>query len=172
LDLFRLIETNSFSSIWFWILVAVAWSSASHWILGVPSDLVQRARQEGGNSLERVHELLHINVSRIKNIQKNAGLATATLASFFLTGFAILGFVYWIEFFQAVFMLSFPMVFVGLLNIRAAHKVHDTLPADDDLFKMFRRLRLSIQFIGLLSIFVTSVWGMLFVITYSSFPWL
>lgn len=151
--------------------MAIAWSSASHWILGVPSDLVQRARQEGGKTQERVHELLLINISRIKNIQNTTGLAISTLVSFFLTGFLILGFVYWIEFFQALFLLAFPLVFVGMLSARAARKLDADLPEGEDLYKMFRRLRLTIQFIGLVSISITSVWGMLYVITVSSFPW-
>ncbi len=171
MDLFRLIETNSFSSIWFWIFVAVVWSSASHWILGVPSDLVHRARQEGGKTQERVYELLRINISRIKNILNAASLAIATLVSFFLTGFLLLGFVYGIEFFQAVFLLAFPMVLVGLISVRAARRLDAEFPEGEELYRVFRRLRLTIQFIGLISISITSVWGMLYVITVSSFPW-
>jgi hypothetical protein len=150
--------------------VAISWSSASHWILGVPSDLVQRARREGGKTEERVIALLQINVSRLKNIQRAAGLMLAGIVSFMLTVFVMLGFYYRVEFFQALFMLSFPMVFVGLLSLRAARKLDENLPTGDDLYKLFRRLRLSIQFIGLISIFITSMWGMLYLITVSSFP--
>ncbi|MDG2259117.1 MAG: component of SufBCD complex [Paracoccaceae bacterium] len=159
MDLFRLIETNSFSSVWFWILTAVAWSSASHWILGVPSDLVQRARNEGGEVQDRVQQLLRINIARIKNIQKTAGLAMSTLVSFFLTGCLLLGFVYRIEFFQAVFLLTFPMVFVGWFSLRTARKIDAEMPEGEELYKIFRRLRLTIQFIGLFSITITSMWA-------------
>ena len=104
MDLLSLIETNSFSSIWFWILVAISWSSGSHWILGVPFDLVQRARKVGGVAEERIHTLLRINASRLENIQRIAGFVLTGIVSFFLTAFGILGFVYWIEFFQAQLM--------------------------------------------------------------------
>ena len=170
MDLLSLIETNSFSSIWFWIIIAISWSSGSHWILGVPFDLVQRARKEGGITEERVHMLLKINASRLKNIQKVAGFVLTGIVSFFMTCVGILGFIYWIEFFQALFLLTFPWVFVGMITIRASRNLGEDLPKGEDLYKMFRRLRLGIQAIGLLTIFITSVWGMYFVISVSSFP--
>ncbi|MEM9756043.1 MAG: component of SufBCD complex, partial [Pseudomonadota bacterium] len=30
------IDLRSFSNLWYWIVLAVFWSSASHWGLGVP----------------------------------------------------------------------------------------------------------------------------------------
>ena len=44
------IDPRSFSSLWYWIVLAVAWSSASHWVLGVPFDVVTRARRHGGQA--------------------------------------------------------------------------------------------------------------------------
>lgn len=170
MDLFRLIETNSFSSIWFWLLVAITWSSASHWVLGVPFDLVQKALKEGGATEDRVHTLLRINVARLENIQRIAGMIMIGFTSFMLTVFAILGFYYWIEFFQAMFLLTFPLMLVGLINIYMAHRLDEELPTGKELFKMFRRTRLMIMVIGMLSIFVTSMWGMYHVISVSSFP--
>lgn len=170
MDLLSLIETNSFSSIWFWILVAISWSSGSHWILGVPFDLVQRARKVGGVAEERIHTLLRINASRLENIQRIAGFVLTGIVSFFLTGFAILGFVYWIEFFQALFLLTFPWVFVGTITVNTVRNLDEELPTGEDLYKMFWRLRLAIQGIGLVSIFITSIWGMYSIIRVSSFP--
>ena len=170
MDLFRLIETNSFSSIWFWLLVAITWSSASHWVLGVPFDLVQKAYREGGELEDRVHTLLRINVARMEYIQKVAGMIMIGFTSFMLTVFAVLGFYYWIEFFQAMFMLTFPLMLVGLINIYMSHRLDEQLPSGQELFRMFRRTRLMIMFIGLVSIFVTSLWGMYHVISVSSFP--
>ena len=43
--LFDVIDFRSFSNLWFWIMLAVAWSTASHWVLGIPFDMVLRARQ-------------------------------------------------------------------------------------------------------------------------------
>ncbi len=41
---------GSFSNLWYWIALAVMWSSTSHWVLGVPYDMIQRARREGGQA--------------------------------------------------------------------------------------------------------------------------
>ena len=45
-NVFELIDMRSFSNLWFWIALAVLWSSVSHWVLGVPWDMVMRARKD------------------------------------------------------------------------------------------------------------------------------
>ena len=50
--IFELIDMRSFSNLWYWIVLAVLWSSVSHWVLGVPFDMVQRAKRHGGKSLD------------------------------------------------------------------------------------------------------------------------
>jgi hypothetical protein len=170
MDLFYLIETNSFSSIWFWLLIAITWSSATHWVFGVPFDLVQKAVKEGGDAEARVHTLLKINVARLQNIQRIAGMIMVAVVSFLQTLFAALGFVYGSEFFQALFLLTFPLVFVGLITVTTARRLDHDLPTGKELYKLFRRTRLAIMFIGMASIFVTSMWGMFYLISVSSSP--
>ena len=46
--LFDLIDMRSFSNLWYWIALGVIWSSASHWVLGVPYDMINRARRDEG----------------------------------------------------------------------------------------------------------------------------
>ena len=48
-----------------WIALAVVWSSASHWVLGVPFDMVMRARRVGGQAEADLEDIARINVSRI-----------------------------------------------------------------------------------------------------------
>lgn len=170
MDLLSLIETNSFSNIWFWLLFAITWSSASHWILGVPFDLVQKARKEGGAAEERVLMLLRINIDRMRNIQRIAGLIMVGLISFALTIFCLLGFSYGSEFFQAMFLLMFPLVFVGLISLMTARRLDDELPKGRELFKLFRRTRYKIMTMGMFAIFFTSMWGMFNLVSVSSFP--
>ena len=38
----EVIDLRSFSNLWFWIALAVMWSTVSHWVMGVPWDMVQR----------------------------------------------------------------------------------------------------------------------------------
>ncbi|MDO7630423.1 MAG: component of SufBCD complex, partial [Loktanella sp.] len=46
----QVIDLRSFSSLWYWLFIAIAWSTVSHWVLGVPYDMVQRAKRQGGQA--------------------------------------------------------------------------------------------------------------------------
>ena len=48
-SVFEVIDLRSFSNLWYWIGLAVFWSSVSHWILGVPYDSIMRAKR--GNTI-------------------------------------------------------------------------------------------------------------------------
>lgn len=158
LTVFELIDMRSFSNLWFWIALAVMWSSASHYILGVPYDMVTRARRSGGEAEENLRDMVRVNVNRLLYIGEVGGLWLLAIGCFVLTTLALLGFVYAIEFAQAVFLLAFPMSLVFLLSIRTARRIR---AADGEgLHKMLTRHRLSVQGIGLVSIFITAFWGM------------
>jgi hypothetical protein len=43
----EVIDLRSFSNLWYWIVLAILWSSLSHWTLGVPYHIVTRARLPG-----------------------------------------------------------------------------------------------------------------------------
>ncbi|MGH1579032.1 component of SufBCD complex [Planktotalea sp.] len=151
---------RSFSNLWFWIALAVMWSTASHWVLGVPYDLVLRARRSGGDAVTDMEDLVRINVKRLLYIGRMSGLWLAGLSCFTLTGLALLGFVYWVEIAQAVFLLLAPMTLVGLLSLNTARLIQDEGATGEQLYKRLFRHRISIQIIGMVSIFVTAMWGM------------
>ena len=151
---------RSFSNLWFWIALAVLWSSASHWVLGVPFDMVGRARRHGGQSEIDLDDMVRINANRLLFIAGEAGLWILGFACFMLTALAVLGFWYGIEIAQAVFFLVFPMSLVGLLSLRAAHRIREEGLQGAALCKRLSRLRIFTQIIGMISIFVTSLWGM------------
>jgi hypothetical protein len=159
-SVFELIDMRSFSNLWFWIALAVVWSSASHWILGVPFDMVGRARRRGGATVDDLTDLLRINTARILYIADEAGLWVIASGTFFLTGFAVLGWVYWVEIAQALFLLGFPMSLVSLLSVRTARALHEKDHDLDAVYKRLARHRLMVQGIGMVSIFVTAMWGM------------
>lgn len=151
---------RSFSNLWFWIALAVAWSSASHWVLGVPFDMVTRARRAGGVYVSDLEELTRINVNRLLFISSVSGLWLIGFSAFVLTSCALLGFVYFVEFAQALFLLAFPMSLVWLLSIRTALRIRREDAGGELLCKRLSRHRMAVQGIGTLSIFVTALWGM------------
>ena len=157
---FELIDMRSFSNLWYWISLAVVWSSASHWVLGVPYDMVLRAKRQGGQAEEDMVNIVSVNVRRMQYIGQVAGVWIMAIGSAVLTALGLLGFIYGVEFAQAIFLLAFPLSLVGLLSLRAArlmiNNAHDANAMRDRL----NRHRLHTQLIGVVSIFVTSLFGM------------
>lgn len=156
----ELIDLRSFSNLWFWIMLAVIWSSASHWILGVPYDLVLRARRKGGQHEADMYDLVRINVGRLLYIGRASGLWMTSFGCFIYSILAVLGFYYRIEFAQAVFLIFFPLGFVGLLTLATARGIEAEELVGEELYKRLARHRVYVQLIGMIAIFVTSMWGM------------
>ncbi|MFC6638067.1 component of SufBCD complex [Sulfitobacter sp. JBTF-M27] len=158
--LFELIDMRSFSNLWFWIVLAVVWSTASHWVLGVPYDMVLRAKRQGGQAEVDLEDMVRINVNRLLYIGQVSGLWLAGFACFFLTLLGLTGFVYGMEFAQAVFLLAFPLSLVGMLGLSTARLIQAEGATGELLYKRLNRQRLYTQLIGMVSIFVTALWGM------------
>lgn len=160
LTVFEAIDMRSFSNLWFWIALAVTWSTASHWVLGVPFDMVVRARRHGGQAEADLDDIVRVNVNRLLYISGVSGLWLLGLICFVLTALAMLGFVYSVEFAQAVFLLAFPMSLVWVLSLSTARQIRDEGAQGELLWKRLNRQRVWTQFIGMASIFVTALWGM------------
>ena len=159
-SIFELIDMRSFSSLWYWIGLAVLWSSANHWIMGVPYDLVVRARRVGGQTEHDLLDIVRINVNRLLYIVDVSGLVILGLCCFFFTGLATLGFFYEVEFAQALFLLLFPLCFVMLVNISAARRLRRQEPTLEIISKTLTRCRVYTQIMGMIAILITSLWGM------------
>lgn len=159
-NIFELIDMRSFSNLWFWIALAVMWSSASHWIVGVPFDLVQRARRHGGQAEQDLDNLAHIHSNRLLYIARVSGLWLLGLVCFVLTVLLIMGFVYGLEIAQALFLLGLPMSIVALLSLSTARGIELENARGEMLRKRLTRQRLYVQLVGVVSIFVTALWGM------------
>ncbi len=157
---FELIDMRSFSNLWYWIALAVVWSTTSHWVLGVPYDMIQRAGRHGGEAEADLEDMVRINCNRLLYIAGMSGLWLLGFVSAIMSSLAILGFWYWVEFAQAVFLLAFPMTFVGLLSLNSARVIRDRQLSGEDLRKRLHRHRIATQFVGMVSIFVTALWGM------------
>jgi hypothetical protein len=158
--LFDLINFRSFSSIWYWIVLAGMWSSASHRVLGVPFDLVMRARRQGGAAMADLEDLVRIHVDRLLHLARSSGLLLAAVAAFGLTVLVILGFWYGAEMAQAVALLLLPLAVVGGLSLRAAQRVERETPQGEDLIRVLLRQRFLVQAVGMGAILVTALFGM------------
>ncbi|MEM8774506.1 MAG: component of SufBCD complex [Pseudomonadota bacterium] len=159
--IFELIDMRSFSNLWFWIMLAILWSSTSHWVLGVPWDMVIRARrQENDQNRQDLHDIVRINCNRILLIAQEVGSLLAGFMFFVLTTLGMLGFYYDNEFSQAVFLLAMPMSMVAGLSFLTARSIRENELIGERLYRKMHHHRIITQGIGMVSIFVTAIWGM------------
>jgi hypothetical protein len=158
--IFEVIDMRSFSNLWYWIALAVVWSSASHFVLGVPYDVLQRARRQGGQAMADFEDLVRINVNRILYITDVAGLFLLGFWAFVLTTLLVLAFWYGVEFAQAVVLIALPMTLVFAMTVRLARIIAAEGQGGDVLIRRFVRQRFWIQVIGMIAIFVTAMYGM------------
>lgn len=154
----ELIDLRSFSNLWYWIALAALWSTASHWVVGVPFDLVTRARRGNEQAAHDMRILAEAHVNRILRMAEISGLWFTGSTAFMLTLLAILGWVYDVEFAQAVMMLFAPMVVVGIINIDTARRLRES--EFEDLIRQLSNHRIKVQMVGVLAIFATAFWGM------------
>jgi hypothetical protein len=154
----EVIDLRSFSSLWYWIVLAVMWSSLSHWVLGIPYHLVQRARRGDADSQRDLQLLVALHIRRIDEFGAISGTVFVAVASFTLSALIVLGWAFGVEFAQAVVFLLAPLLAVTGLSFRTAGRVRDV--AIDELCQRLRQHRLIVQAMGVVSIFVTAFWGM------------
>lgn len=158
---FEVIDMRSFSNLWYWIALAVLWSTISHWILGVPFDMVLRARREmDGEAMRDLEDLVRINTGRILHIAEVSGTWLLVFGSALLTALTLMAVLYGIEFAQAVLLLAAPVTLVGILSLRTCRVIRERRDSGLALIRRLMRHRLLTQIIGIVSIFVTAVFGM------------
>ncbi|MDZ4312455.1 MAG: component of SufBCD complex [Cypionkella sp.] len=158
--LFELIDMRSFSNLWYWIMLAVMWSSASHWVLGIPFDVISRARRQGGPQQDDLETLVRINTGRLLDIVQTAGVWVVAVLCFMLSALLVLAVYYKIEFAQAVLFLLVPMSILSLLSLRTARLIVAGENEGQALHRRLVRHRITTQALGMMSIFVTSMFGM------------
>ena len=156
----EMIDLRSFSNLWYWIALAVLWSTLSHRILGVPFDMVGRARKYGGQQAQDLEDLVRINVNRMTFVVNSAGVWLLALVCFILSVLGTLGFALGVEFAQAVFLLVFPLALVMLINLVTADRILREQAQGEDLYKALTTCRFLVQLLGMVCIFVTALWGM------------
>lgn len=157
---FEVIDMRSFSNLWFWIALAVLWSSASHWVMGIPHDMIYRARRLGGAAEVDLAEMARIYALRVLDVVDNALMFLIGFASFWFTMLGVLAFYYDVEFAQALFLLMAPMVIVVWHSIRTARLVVGSASAGEALYRTLLWHRRITQLVGMLAVTVTALYGM------------
>ncbi|WP_172328713.1 component of SufBCD complex [Mangrovicoccus sp. HB161399] len=154
---FDLISASAFSSLWYWIVVALVWTRVAHAPMGIPMDHYDRARAVGGD--EDAFALLRAGVARQLGHSEKArvwftGVWAFALSS--LLGLSLLG----AELAQALLVLALPLAIGQLLVFRTARRMSQMEPEVGPLMAELKRLRLWLQLLSLAAIFVSAVIGM------------
>jgi len=158
-SLFSSIDLRSFSNLWFWLMLAVAWSNVTHYVMGVPFDMVQRARRKGGEALADLELLAGIQARRRMQIFGAAGVWLVGGWMLVLSALATLGFAQGYELAQAFTLLLAPLTLAGWLGLHLAARVERGQLAGAALVRSLIRYRWVLQAIGLVAIFLTTLWG-------------
>ncbi len=158
---FEVIDMRSFSNLWYWIALAVLWSSVSHWVLGVPFDMIIRARrQKDDEALSDLQDLVRVNVTRILYITETSGTWILLFGSAVFTALLLLAVIYDVEFAQAVLLLAAPMAVLSGLSFLTSRRIRIDGVVGDALIRLLMKHRFLTQLIGVIAIFFTAMFGM------------
>lgn len=154
------VDVRSFASIWYWLGLAVLWSALSHWVAGVPYDMVWRARRGGAVAMEDLETMVRLSVRRHAALSRTPGVVLLGVAACGLTTLALTGFVYHVEFCQALFLMLLPLTLVIWLRMAVIARITRQALAGDALCRRLTLHRVAVQAMGIVAIVVTSLWGM------------
>ncbi len=145
-------DFKSFWSIWFWVVLVISWSISSHFVLGVPFDMIIQADRKGGEWARHCDSLIRANVFRIVSLFQQAGVFITGLTAFVIAAIGSFGFYVGLEFARALFILLVPHIIVAAFSVRLAFLLQADMPGEVALRKVIRRRRFWTQVTGLFAI--------------------
>lgn len=158
--MFAFFSFASFYSVWYWVLTVVVWTLACHRTLGVPYDMVLRARRLP-DVAQDVDRLATIHAERVAGIYRRSGAVLAAVCGFALAALATLGFWGWIEAAQAAFVLLLPLSAVAFATGRLALALRGSGERGEALRRRLARRRFWNQVIAVLAIFAAAALALL-----------
>lgn len=118
------LDTRSFVSAWYWLLLAGMWSWMGRGALGVPVDLVRAVRRDGSDVAAQTALLDWIALVAPRwRVAPREGAVLVGAGCFALSALAALGFGYDRQFAQALFLLLAPLAVLGVLRVRLAARL-------------------------------------------------
>lgn len=157
--MFDMISFDSFTNIWFWLVLAAFSGGTTHFVLGAPYDLIARAQRGDAQASADLDVMVDVTLRRWATILPAGKLFVAAISSFVLAIAASLGFWHGWEFGQAVFLLLVYGGAVAALSQRAARQIGQHGLRGAALAQQLARLRLHLQILGFGAIFITAAIG-------------
>ncbi|WP_287884760.1 MULTISPECIES: hypothetical protein [Paracoccus] len=175
-----LLDSRSFGSIWFWVILTLTWTLAGRRILGVPADVIAGAiRAEPGPRDDpaalTLLDWLSLTLPRWR-VDRREGPVLLGLGAFLLTTLAILGFGYGLEMAQALVLLILPFALLFALELRLARRLRAVLaqaevgmPVNEAglrAARLMRRHRVVIVAMSILAVALTAFYGAIWMIVH------
>ena len=157
---FQLIDLRSFSDIWYWLMLGLVWTRVLHAPMGVPAELVYRARRGQSAAAADLALSSDLHVRQECEAAQALGIWRVAAWSFVLSSLAIAGFAYGVEVAQAAVLLLAPLGLVRLIVGRSAARIARERPSGAALIDAHLRLRRRVQYVVLPAVFLTAIWGM------------
>jgi hypothetical protein len=179
-NLIGLLGSRSFSTIWFWLVLIGMWSVAGRSVLGIPTEVLARARASlagddaQGPAVITLLDWLSLILPRWQ-LRPREGAAFLGVTSFLMTSLAVLGFVFWLEMAQALTLLLLPFWVLFWMRVRLARRlvplVHAAqegrAPVSQAAGNAARAMVWHKRFVTILSMIavaVTALWGALWTV--------
>ncbi|ARO14187.1 hypothetical protein BVG79_00835 [Ketogulonicigenium robustum] len=159
MSIFDIISPRSFTSVWYWIGLALVWSIASGRAMGLSWDLVRRARKGDADARRDLDDAARIEIGRIARLTDKSGLFVTALIGFCSISLILLGWVYNVEFFRALTCLYLTWLALGLLDLRWALRIFHDEATGEPLRQRLVRLHWARQGVALVAVLVTLLIG-------------
>lgn len=174
-SLIGLLDSRSFMTIWYWFALVGMWSATGRSVIGIPSETVSRARsalaanQPESPAVMGLLDWLSLVLPRW-NLGTTEGAVFLGLTSFALTSLMMLGFVFWLELAQAVFLLIFPFWLLFWMRVRLARRLTPVIEAAQTgstpphqaaatAARMMTWHRRWVTVLSMVSVLLTVLWG-------------
>lgn len=127
-SLIGFLDSRSFGTIWYWLVVIGTWSLTGRAVIGIPVEIVSRARAAmdsgQGDSPVVLHLLDWLSLVLPQwQVGRREGAAMLAFGAFVLTSLAIMGFGYGLELALASFLLLLPWAILVWLRLGLARRL-------------------------------------------------
>lgn len=141
-------------------MIALMWAGLTRATMGVPYDLLARARRLGGQAQFDIEALARIHAERYVYYWSRGKLFQVAFLAFVLSGLFVLAGLFHFEFAQAILFLLLPLTMIAANSLRVAHRVLAGHGQGDALYTLILRHRFFVQVIGFTFISLTAVFGL------------
>lgn len=131
---------------------AVVWILCTHRTLGVPYDMLLRARRLPEVAL-KVEKIAYLYSERVEGLYHALGTVAALLTGFLLAGLFAIGFLSGVELAQAAFLILFPLAVLSYSTISTALKIVQRGFQGDMLVQILARRHFWHQMVAVCALF-------------------